>query len=268
MPRTDLLRTALVLARQGDTDDLIRILEQAKRWRDPADEDSPVTAQAIYDALGGRPLLKGWPDRTDTITLDASGGQNVSRLLPSAITDNTDLIYARRVDDDQSGSAKLVDPDAHPIYREQETANTELSLRTERRAVLYRNPPPDGAGFARAWHVWPDVAVYETVSTVTGVPRQSQLFLQHPVRHSYWVESMRVRAQNGASNNYDLTVTIDGSVVNAPAPSYTLPGGAQGGAQDVTFSVDTLLEDYVVVEGQSTQDPTLANVSVAFGTDR
>lgn len=53
---SDLLKTALILARRGDTDELVQLLESARRWRDTS---ADLTEEAIVEALGYQPARQG-----------------------------------------------------------------------------------------------------------------------------------------------------------------------------------------------------------------
>jgi hypothetical protein len=184
------------------------------------------------------------------ITINASNG-NVTEQLPSA--PDADNAIAIRVDT-SSNMGTIEDPDGNTIYWSGRSNATSYDL-YGRQALYFTS---DGSN----WYV-ENPAVYEAIGTVTGKPASDQLFFQHPLRDSYLVQDMRVRAEIGANDPYDLTVTIDGT-----SQTHTLSGGSSGGTQDTTFTIDLNGSDYIRVTGQSSRDDTLENVSIAFKANR
>lgn len=248
MGQKDLLKTARILARHGEQNRLIELLERADLWRDLDDASGAVTEQEIIDALGGRPILVGWPDRTTTIELDASGN-DVDKALPSAQSGTVDLVRVRRMD--QSGhTAKVSDPDGTDIYRQHDTNSPELDLPPLGRSVLYRNPTPGGL---LAWHVLPDTTLYRRAGSWPGQPSPAFPVARWPVDDAWTYYKLIWNAGTAPSGTVTLTAEVEGGTTFS---SVSLSGSSTSD----TFSVSVSAGDVIRFEIGS-YDPDLRNLS-------
>lgn len=131
---SDLLDTALVLARKGDTDALIELLQNARRWRsgDSSDGVRNLTGDQVIAALGYQPATQAEAGTGETTIKDAlgyvpaqsQGGVGLSGNEKNKLNIASQGVGNREIDTEVAGSG-LTGGDRSPLAVDQTVARTD-----------------------------------------------------------------------------------------------------------------------------------------------
>jgi hypothetical protein len=185
----------------------------------------------------------------EVIELDA-GTSNVTETLPAPSAGTTAL--ALRVDT-SSNTATIKDPNGNNIIWPGRTNSTSFDLYSHQ-SVLFSSGGSN-------WHV-ENPAIYEIGSFVPGNPATGRIMLRHIARHDLRLVSIKIDAENTASND----VVFDLIVAGGKFADVTVSGGT-GTASKSSFS-KFVAEGSVMKVVSQDADSGLTDVSLTFDATR